>query len=130
MPSGSSNSLEKAVKFEELLFEKAEASKLNKRNMVKGKREGYCATPQFALSVTMEEIKAMANAFNDANRAPLFTEALASNNCEPCQLFNTSSTKKYKQDNMLVSDAVQTLQMESLVVDGISKMYLVVMFLH
>ena len=89
--------------------------------MVKGKREGYCATPQFALSVTMEEIKAMANAFNDANRAPLFTEALAANNYEPCQLFNTSSTKKYKQDNMLVSDAVPTLQMESLVVDGIFK---------
>ena len=121
VPSGSSKSLEKAVKFEELLFEKAEASKPNKRYMVKGKREGYCATPQFALSVTMEEIKAMANAFNDANRATLFTDALASNNYEPCQLFNTSSTKRYKQDNMLVSDAVPALQMESLVVDEIFK---------
>ena len=121
VPSGSSKSLKKAVKFEELLFEKAEASKPNKRYMVKGKREGYCATPQFALSVTMEEIKAMANAFNDAYRAPLFTGALASNNYEPYQLSNSSSTKKYKQDNMLVSDAVPTLQMESLVVDWIFK---------
>ena len=110
VPSGSSKSLEKAVKFEELLSEKAEASKPNKRYMVKGKREAYCATPQFALSETMEEIKAMANAFNDANQATLFTDALASNNYEPCQLFNTSSTKRYKQDNMLVSDAVPTLQ--------------------
>ena len=69
----------------------------------------------------MEEIKAMANAFNDANRATLFTDALASNNYEPCQLFNTSSTKRFKQDNMLVSDAVPTLQMEGLVVDEIFK---------
>ena len=49
VPSGSSKSLENAVKFEELLFEKAEASKPNKRYMVKGKRQGYCATPTICL---------------------------------------------------------------------------------
>lgn len=62
--------------------------------MVKGKREGYCANPQFALSVTVEEIKAIANAFNDASRAPLFTEALASNNYEPCQFGLTVNSAK------------------------------------
>ena len=121
VPSGSSKSLEKAVKFEELLFEKADVSKPNKRYLVKGKREGYCATPQFAQTVTVDEIKAMASAFNEANRAPLFTEALASNNYEPCQLFDTSSTKKCKQDNMLVSDGIPTLQVQSSVIDGIFK---------
>ena len=75
VPSGSSKSLEKAVRFEELLFEKADVSKPNKRYLVKGKREGYCATPQFAQTVTVDEIKAMASAFNEANRAPLFTES-------------------------------------------------------
>lgn len=48
VPSDSSKTLKKAVKFEELSFEKAEFNKTSKRPIVSGRRENYCATPPFA----------------------------------------------------------------------------------
>ena len=56
VPSGSSKNLEKAVKFEDLLFEKADVNKPSKRYCVKGSREDYChATPAFAQTVTAKK---------------------------------------------------------------------------
>ena len=48
VPSDSSKTLKKAVKFQELSFEKAEFNKKSKRLLVSGRRENYCATPPFA----------------------------------------------------------------------------------
>ena len=52
VPSGSSKTLEKAVKFEDLLFEKADVNKPSKRYCVKGSREDYCLKlkPQITIS--------------------------------------------------------------------------------
>ncbi|XP_028418783.1 uncharacterized protein LOC114544312 [Dendronephthya gigantea] len=104
VPSGSSKTLDKAVKFEEMLFEKADVNKPAKRYIVKGSREDYCATPPFARTVTAEEIKSMANAFEKANCASLFREAIASNNYKPCELFETSCNQlqNRKLDNSSV----------------------------
>ena len=98
VPSGSSKTLEKAVKFEDLLFEKADVNKPSKRYCVKGSREDYCATPAFAQTVTAKEIKTMANAFEKANRASLFHKAVASNNYKPCELFEKSCSKLRKEN--------------------------------
>ena len=107
-PSGSSKTLEKAVKFEDLLFEKADVNKPSKRYCVKGSREDYCATPAFAQTVTAKEIKIMANAFEKANRASLFHKAVASNNYKPCELFETSCSKlrKRKHDNSSLANSI------------------------
>ena len=93
VPSDCSKTLIKAVKFEELSFEKAEFNKKCKRPLVSGIRESYSATPPFAQQVTKDEIKAMAEAFRKADRALLFCEAVESNKFEPCKLFETSCTR-------------------------------------
>ena len=101
VPSGCSKTLKESVKFEDLLFEKADVDKPNKRHCVRGIRESYCATIPFAKTVTAEEIKLMANAFRNVNRASLFCEAIESNNYKPCKVFQTSCTQvKRKCDNL------------------------------
>ena len=77
VPSRCSKTLEKAVKFEDLLFEKAERDKPNKSLLVRGGKDDYCASPPFARAVAAEEIKSMAIAFEEANRALLFCEAVS-----------------------------------------------------
>ena len=121
VPSGSSKTLDKAAKFEEMLFEKADVNKPTKRYFVKGSREDYCATPPFARIVTAEEIKTMANACEKANRASLFHEAVASNNYKPCELFETSCSqmRKRKLDNSSVP--IPTQAPPSQMVDQIFK---------
>ena len=118
VPSGSSKTLKKAVKFEELIFEKAEANKKCKRPLVEGTREDYCATPSFAQTVTKDEIKAMTEAFRKADRASLFCEALESNNYEPCNLFETSCTRvKRRKLEASTFDTVNIATPEMLLVD-------------
>lgn len=100
VPSGSSKTLDKTVKVEELLFEKADVNKPKKRRyLVRGTWEEYCATPPFAQTVTVEEIKAMAHALKVANLAALFCETVESKNYKPCQLFETSSSQAMKREN-------------------------------
>ena len=85
VPSGCSKTLKEAVKFEKL-FEKADVNKPHERHCVRGIRESYCATPPFAQTVTVEEIKLMANAFRNINRASLFCEAIGLNHYNPCEV--------------------------------------------
>ena len=97
VPSGSSKTLNNAVKFDHLLFEKADVNKKRKRCLVKGIREEYCATPPFAQTITEEEIERMSSAFREVNQASLFCKALESNNYKPFELFNTSCSKQKRQ---------------------------------
>jgi hypothetical protein len=87
VPAGSSKTLDRVAKFGELLFEKTDVKKTNKRYVVKGDRENYCATPPFEQTVTDEEIKTMADAFKKADRASLFCKTLESNAYKPCEVF-------------------------------------------
>ena len=97
VPSGSSKTLDKAVKLDHLLFEKADVNKTSKRCLVKGIREEYCATPPFALTVTEEKIKRMSNAFREVTQTSLFCKALESNSYKPYELFNTSCSRQKRQ---------------------------------
>ena len=123
VPSGSSKTLDKAVKFDHLLFEKADFIKTSKRCLVKGIREEYCATPPFALTVTEEEIKRMSNAFREVTRASLFCKALESNSYKPCELFNTSCSRQKRQ--RLLEECTGNLEQtpEYILVEEILKMY-------
>ena len=123
VPSGSSKTLDKAVKFDHLLFEKADFIKTSKRCLVKGIREEYCATPPFALTVTEEEIKRMSNAFREVTRASLFCKALESSSYKPCELFNTSCSRQKRQ--RLPEECTGNLEQtpEYILVEEILKMY-------
>ena len=123
VPSGSSKTLDKAVKFDHLLFEKADFIKTSKRCLVKGIREEYCATPPFALTVTEEEIKRMSNAFREVTRASLFCKALESSSYKPCELFNTSCSRQKRQ--RLPEEYTGNLEQtpEYILVEEILKMY-------
>ena len=113
--------LDKAVKLDHLLFEKADVNKTSKRCFVKGIREEYCATPPFALTVTEEEIKRMSNAFREVTRASLFCKALESNSYKPCELFNTSCSRQKRQ--RLLEECTGNLEQtpEYILVDEIFK---------
>ena len=120
VPSDSSKTLKKAVKFEELSFEKAEFNKTSKRPIVSGRRENYCATPPFAREVTKDEIKSMAEAFRKADRALLFCETVESNEFEPCKLFETSCSRlKGKNSEVSVPGSLSTITPEMMLVDQI-----------
>ena len=61
IPSGCRKTLNKAVKFDELLFQKAQHNKTNKRMHSSTIREKYCSTPPYAQTVTKDDIQSMAN---------------------------------------------------------------------
>ena len=96
VPSNSSKTLKTAVKFDELLFNKAEVNKQCKRLQSRDIRKNYCATPPFAQTTTKEDIQSMTELFKNAERAPLLCEAMESNNFEPCLLHETSCSRAKK----------------------------------
>jgi hypothetical protein len=117
IPAGSSKTLDRAVKVGELLFEKTDVKKTNKRYVVKGDRENYCATPPFAQAVTDEEIKTMADAFKKADRTSLFCKTLESNAYKPCEVFEISCNqqkRKHQQDESPPSQTLESLLIEKL----------------
>ncbi|XP_065067596.1 uncharacterized protein LOC135693138 [Rhopilema esculentum] len=93
IPSGARNLSSKAFKFRDLVFEKAEETKKRKRPLVTGSRDTYCATPQFALETSPDELEGLVERLRLAGKAPMFCEAIESNNYQPCSLFQTSSTR-------------------------------------
>ncbi|XP_046863896.1 uncharacterized protein LOC124457764 [Xenia sp. Carnegie-2017] len=103
VPSGNSRTLEKAVKFEHLLFEKADVNKTNEQHSVRGVRENYCLTPPYAQELTREDIKIMADAFQKVNRASLLYEAFKSNEYQPCNTFETSCNRMIKRRKLVES---------------------------
>ena len=56
-------------------------------------RESYCATPQFALQTSSEQLQSLVERLRLAGKASLFCEAVESNQCQPCSFFQTSSGK-------------------------------------
>ena len=84
-----------AVKFSNMQFEKSDFKKdmgmTRKRPLVKGSRDGYCATPIFAREVSSHAIKNFADALEDAGQATMQSETLKSNNYEPCHSFASST---------------------------------------
>ena len=75
---------------------KADVNKPNKRHCVQDITESYCVTPSFAQTVTVEEVKLMANAFRNVNHASLFCEAIESNNYKLYEVFHTPCTQVEK----------------------------------
>ena len=61
--------------------------------MVGESRESYCATPQFALQTSSEELHSLLERLRLAGTASLFCEAVESNQCQPCSFFQTSRGK-------------------------------------
>ncbi|CAB4037298.1 Hypothetical predicted protein [Paramuricea clavata] len=100
------------------LFEKTDVKKqTNKRYVVKGDRENYCAIPPFAQTVTDEEIKSMADAFKNADQASLFCKTLESNAYKPFEVFETSCSqqkRKHQQDESPPSQTLESLLIEKL----------------
>ena len=90
VPSGATSIPPKAFKFDDLTFEKIEEKK-RKRSFVGESRESYCATPQFALQTSSEELQSLVERLRFAGKASLFCEAVESNQCQPCSFFQTSS---------------------------------------
>ena len=74
VPSNSNKTLKTAVKFDDLLFEKAEVNKQCKRKKPRDITNNYCATPPFAKTTTKEEIQSMTDLFRKAERASLQTK--------------------------------------------------------
>ena len=93
VPSGAKSIPPKAFKFDDLTFEKIEENKKRKRSLVGESRESYCATPQFALQTSSEELQSLVERLRFAGKASLFCEAVESNQCQPCSFFQTSSGK-------------------------------------
>ena len=80
VPSNSNKTLKTAVKFDDLLFEKAEINKQCKRKKPRDIRNNYCATPPFAKTTTKEEIQSMTDLFRKAERASLLCDACSREN--------------------------------------------------
>ena len=122
VPAGSSQTLDKAVKFGELSFQKVDCKQPNKNFRVKGNRDNYCATLPFAQTITSEEIKALAVAFKDADRASLFFQALESNAFKPCDLFKTSCSQQRSTPQKDESLPTQTQKIpENLLIEQVFK---------
>ena len=96
VPSQCNTTLKKAVKFHDLTFEKADECKKPKR-CVFDASESFCATPQYAYSTDSAELKGFVENLCSIGSADLFCKSLASNQFEPCKLFETSCTKKLRQ---------------------------------
>ena len=93
VPSRANAIPSKAFKFEDLVFEKIEESKKRKRPLVTGSRDPYCATPQFALQTSADELKGLVERLRLTGKASLLCEAIESNEFQPCSMFKTSSCK-------------------------------------
>eukprot|EP00794_Sanderia_malayensis_P010528 gene10528-11634_t len=82
-----------AVKFRDLEFDKSNYDKdkagKRKRPVVSGSFSEFFATPQFAKTVTRDEIQASSL---KAAKAPMLVETLKGNDFLPCRLFRTSCT--------------------------------------
>eukprot|EP00794_Sanderia_malayensis_P008343 gene8343-9244_t len=93
VPSGANNVEDKAFEFSNFVFEKAEEGKKQKRPLVKGDMDFYCATPPFARETTSNELQSLTEKLRLAGKASLFCEALESNQFPPCNLLDTSCSK-------------------------------------
>ena len=79
VPSSANMTLIKAVKFSDLLFEKAEGGKKRKRSTFHGEGHFY-VTPPLPLHFKEEEIKVLANNLTKSSKANLFYRAIESKN--------------------------------------------------
>ena len=59
-----------------------------------GTRENYCATPAFAQKTTRDKLQELAHNLRHAGRAPLFCEALESDDFMSCNDVETSSSRE------------------------------------
>ena len=89
--SSANMALNHAVKFNDLIFEKAEAGKTKKRYF-SGTRVHFCAIPPFALKISEDNLKTLTNNLNVTGKAALFCTAVASKDVQPSTIFDTSNT--------------------------------------
>ena len=97
VPSTANLTLAKAVRFDDITFEKAEIGKKRKRPIVSGERI-FCALPSYARQVTPQQIENLAVDLTKAGKASLFCSALASNSYKPCAMFKTSCNVSSRLD--------------------------------
>ena len=95
LPSNSNKTLKTAMKFDYLMFEKAEINKQYKRKKPRDIRNNYCATPPFAKTTT-KEMQSMTDLFRKAERTSLLCDAIESDKFEPSNLFGTSCSRANK----------------------------------
>ncbi|CAB4033694.1 ATP-dependent DNA helicase PIF1 [Paramuricea clavata] len=118
IPSGCRKTLNKAVKFDELLFRKAQYNKINTKIHSSTIREKYCSTPPNAQTVTKDDIQSMANVLREAERASVLCDTIESNNYEPCDMFETSCAKGKRTKSKLDLETVDP-NTDKLLVDKI-----------
>ena len=104
VPASANMTLPKAVRFEDLEFEKAEVHKKRKRPVVTGVRESFCATPPFAYKKGADDLKRLAENLSKAGKAILFCEAIKSNSYEPCTSFQTSVSRQISKQREPISN--------------------------
>ena len=114
--------LPKAVKFEDLEFEKAELNKKRKRPLVSGVRESFCATPLFAYMKGADDLRRLTENLSKAGKASLFCDAIESNKHEPCTSFQTSVTRQVSKQVELTLDDIETVAENNVIVQMFGKM--------
>ena len=120
VPSSANMTLTKAVKFSDVLFEKAEDGKKRKRPIVSGERN-FCAIPTFAYHVKREEIRCFSNDLKTAGKAALFCSALESNDYEPCAHFETSCSRETAKNAVDASGASTDKQEQETIIQAVFK---------
>ena len=123
IPSNASSMLKEAVRFNDILFEKSEHGRIRKKPIVGRQKEGYCATPPFSLELQKEDLKLMSDNLRKAGKASLFCDTLESNNYEPCKMFETSNSKKFKTMDQSNKTPGDVKGIEAEVIDIISSIF-------
>ena len=81
--------------FEELTVENADFKQdqrnCRKRSPVSGVRVHYCASPEFAKQVKVDEVQAFPIALQKAGKCKLLCTALSGNNYLPCTTFTSAN---------------------------------------
>ena len=109
VPTSTTMTLSKAVKFDDVVFRKDEPNKYRKRPFLNDARRNYCAVPPFAQQMTSETLEQLTKDLSNAGRAPNFCKAVQSNLCQPTQFFKTSSaTRQCEASHKTVSKAFTT----------------------
>ena len=92
-----------------LYFEEMSQINNKKRPFLNDAHRNYCAVPQFAQQMTSETREQLIKDLSNAGRALNFCMDVQSNQCQPTQIFKTSSaTRQCEASHKTVSKAFTT----------------------
>ena len=97
VPSTANFTLAKAVRFDDITFEKAEIGKEMKRPIVSRERI-LCALPSYARQMTPQQIENLALDLTKSGKTSFLCSALASDSYKPFPMFKTSCNVNSKLD--------------------------------